>query len=185
MSLFDKQMQKEKFGELAVQEEKRLYSLCFYMLHNRADAEDCAQEAILKAYTHIGRLKDEKGFAPWITRIAINCCRDLLRKKHRTFLSLEGLEEQGKTIPDEGPDAYLQLEKAERQRLLREALKILPAQDREILILRDIQGRDYREIGVILRLREGTVKSRLNRARNKLKAVLQNETELFPDRRVI
>lgn len=184
MSIFGDR-RKEKFEELAAGEEKRLYSLCFYMLRNRADAEDCAQEAILKAYIHFDRLKNDQGFAPWITRIAINCCRDLLRKKYRTELSLEGLEEQGRSIPDEGPDAYQQLEKAERLRLLREALLALPAQDREILILRDIQGRDYREIGTILRLREGTVKSRLNRARNKLKAVLLSRTELFSDQRVI
>ena len=143
------------------------------------------QDALLKAYRHFGRLRDAEGFAPWVSRIAINCCHDLMRRKKQKTVSMEGLEEQGYSIPDDGPDAYARLEKAERLRLLREALKDLSEQDRAILILRDIQGRDYRDISRTLRLKEGTVKSRLNRARARLKAVLLKKSELFSDSHVI
>lgn len=177
--------QKEKFAALAEKEEKRLFSLCFYMLHSRADAEDCVQEALLKAYRHFGRLRDDSGFAPWLSRIAINCCHDLLRKKSRRDLSLDGLEEEGRTIPDTGPDAYARLEKKERLLILRQTLAELNEKDRAILILREIQGRDYREIAEVLHLNEGTVKSRLNRARNRLKAALKKKSELFSGLTVI
>ena len=73
----------------------------------------------------------------------------------------------------------------ERLNLLRETLAALPEQDRAILILRDIQGREYREIAGILRIREGTVKSRLNRARARLKAALSKKAELFDPSAVI
>ncbi len=184
MSLLNDE-QKERFTALAAAEEQRLYGLCYYMLHSRQDAEDCVQEALLKAYRHFGRLRSSEGFAPWVNRIAINCCHDLMRRKKQKTVSMEGLEEQGLLIPDDGPDAYTRLEKAERLRLLREALEELNEQDRAILILRDIQGRDYRDIARTLRLKEGTVKSRLNRARAKLKAVLMKKSELFSGGHVI
>ena len=183
MSLSD--AQKRRFEELAAREEGRLYSLCFYMLKNRADAEDCAQDALLKAYRHFGRLRDDSGFAPWVSRIAINCCHDLLRRKDRKNISLEQLEEEGHYLPDSGMTAYQRLERNERLNLLRETLAALPEQDRAILILRDIQGREYREIAGILRIREGTVKSRLNRARARLKAALSKKAELFDPSAVI
>ncbi len=176
--LFETDKRRAEFESLAAAEEKRLYGLCYHILKNREDAEDCAQEALMKAYAHYNVFRSGGNFSAWISRIAVNCCRDLIRRRKSTS-SLDELQEKGFLPPDPRPGAYEQLEKQERLRLLQEALGRMSEDDRILITLRDIQGRDYREISRILRLKDGTVKSRLNRARHKLAQILSAHGELF------
>ena len=179
LRLFSRRRKAEQFEALAAREEKRVYGACLHILGNREDALDCAQETMLRAFRAFDSFRGEAEFSTWITRIAINVCRDEMRRR-RDAVSLDALrEETGYEIPDEGPGAYAQLEEKERLRLLREGIKALPDEMRQIIVLRDMQGRSYDEIASILSMPLGTVKSRVSRAREKLSSILRKSSELF------
>lgn len=174
----------EQFEELAAREEKRVYAACYHMMGNREDAMDCAQETMLRAFRAFSSFRGDAAFGTWITRIAMNVCKDELRKR-RDAVSLDAMrEDTGYEIRDESPGAYAKLEQKERMRLLREGLSLLPEDMRRMIVLRDVQGRSYDEIAEILDLSLGTVKSRISRAREKLALILRKSSELFSDRPV-
>ena len=177
--LFTKKQTAAQFERLAGESERQVYAVCYHMMGNREDAQDCAQEAMLRAFRAFDTFRRDASFSTWITRIAMNVCTDALRRR-RDAVSLDALrEEQGFDVPDAAPTAYARLEEHERLRLLREGLALLPTDMRELIVLRDIQGRSYEEIGEILDVPLGTVKSRVSRAREKLSAILKNSSELF------
>ena len=164
--------------------EKQVYFTCLRMLGNEQDAQDCAQEAMLKAFRSFDSFRGDSAFATWIIRIAMNCCNDFLRSK-KNVVSLDGLQEDaGFEAVDRGKGPYQQLEQKERMRLLHAALKQMKDEYRQLIVLRDMQGMSYEEIAEALSLSLGTVKSRLNRARNELAKILQKHAELFPFRSV-
>ena len=182
--LFPQKQKKSDFERLAAENERQVYAVCFHMMGNREDAQDCAQETMLRAFRAFASFRGDASFSTWITRIAMNVCTDALRKR-RDAVSLDALrEEQGFDPPDAAPTVYGRLEEKERLRLLREALSLLPADMREMIVLRDMQGKSYDEIAEILNLPLGTVKSRINRAREKLSVILKNSSELFSSRSV-
>ena len=177
--LFSKKKKEERFECLAAESERQVYAVCFHMMGNREDAQDCAQEAMLRAFRAFGSFRQDASFSTWITRIAMNVCTDALRKR-RDAVSLDALREsQGFDVPDAAPTAYARLEERERLRLLREGLSLLPPDMRQMIVLRDMQGKSYEEIGEILELPLGTVKSRVSRAREKLSLILKKSSELF------
>ncbi len=183
-NLFAKKRKNDSFERLAAENERQVYTVCFHMMGNREDAQDCAQETMLRAFRAFDSFRGDASFSTWITRIAMNVCTDALRKR-RNAVSLDALrEEQGFDPPDAAPTAYARMEEKERLRLLRQALSLLPPDMREMIVLRDMQGKSYDEIAEILNLPLGTVKSRINRAREKLSAVLKNSSELFSSRSV-
>ena len=184
LKLFSRKQTAQQFERLAEEHERQVYAVCYHMMGNREDAQDCAQEAMLRAFRAFDTFRRDASFSTWITRIAMNVCTDALRKR-RNAVSLDALrEEQGFDPPDAAPTAYALLEKKERLRLLRQALSLLPPEMREMIVLRDMQGKSYDEIAEILNVPLGTVKSRINRAREKLSAVLKNSSELFSSRSV-
>ena len=177
--LFTKKQTAEQFERLAAESERQVYAVCFHMMGNREDAQDCAQETMLRAFRAFDAFRRDASFSTWITRIAMNVCTDELRKR-RGSVSLDALrEEQGFDAPDQTPTAYARLEEKERLRLLRQALDALPPDARALIVLRDIRGMSYDEIAQTLDLPLGTVKSRISRAREKLSALLQKSSELF------
>ena len=177
--LFSKKKKEERFERLAAENERQVYAVCFHMMGSREDAQDCAQEAMLRAYRAFGSFREEASFSTWITRIAMNVCTDALRSR-RDAVSLDALrEDQGFDVPDAAPTAYARLEEKERLRLLREGLALLPPDMRQLIVLRDMQGKSYEEIGEILQVPLGTVKSRISRAREKLAMILKKSSELF------
>ena len=152
----------------------KIFSLCVKLTGNREDAEDCVQETFIKVWTSLGEFRENSSLYTWIYRIAANTCNDYLRKKSRhTVLSLEGDGTELDDAPllhikDERPlpDEQLEnLESADRVRLL---LLELPDIMREVIILRDLQQLSYREIAHLSGVSEGTVKSRLFRARQQV-----------------
>lgn len=177
--LFSKKKKEERFERLAAESERQVYSVCFHMMGNREDAQDCAQEAMLRAFRAFDTFRQDASFSTWITSIAMNVCTDALRKR-RDAVSLDALrEDQGFDVPDAAPTAYARLEEKERLRLLREGLSLLPPDMRQMIVLRDMQGKSYEEIGEILEVPLGTVKSRVSRAREKLSVILKKSSELF------
>lgn len=152
----------------------RLFGACFSVLGNRQDAEDCVQDTFIKAYRAIGDYNFLASFYTWLYRIAMNTCLDYRRKSRRTIAySLdESLDTEDSPvymqIADQGPLPDEIAESAEISQMIRDEIAKLPDFLREILILRDLEGLSYHELAKLLQLSEGTVKSRLSRARNQL-----------------
>lgn len=181
---FSRKSRAEQFEQLAAEHERRVYAACFHMMGNREDALDCAQETMLRAFRAFESFRRDAQFSTWITKIAMNVCVDALRKR-KDALSLDALrEETGYDVADERKNVYAALEEKERKRLLRKALSQIPADMRQMIVLRDMQGMSYDEIAEALDMPLGTVKSRLNRAREKLCVILKKSSELFSSRSV-
>ena len=159
--------------------EVRVYSYAYHLLGNREDAQEIAQETFIKLWNALPDFREEASLSTYLLRIVKNSCFDFLRKKREEVLPLnerssEG-EEYDRGLTDDDPEhnpaeAFARKEQIET---VRRAIAALPEDAREILVLREFQNLTYAEIGEILELEEGTVRSRLNRARIKLKKILE------------
>jgi RNA polymerase sigma-70 factor (ECF subfamily) len=167
------------FEMLAAPHENAVYQLCLSMMGHTADAADCAQEAFLKAFRGLRHFQGGAQFSTWMHRIAHNVCVDALRKR-KPELSVEALDEEGIFFVSAASGPYEALEKRERQALLSRAFNALPEVNRAALLLH-IQGLEYGDIACVTGVPEGTVKSRIHRARERLKAFLCADRELFSD----
>lgn len=170
----------DAFEALVAPYERRVYSVCLRMVSSREDALDCAQETMLRAWKAMPGYRKQASLSTWLLRIATNICLDLLRKrKNSPALSLDALSEEGFSPAADTHDPQRHLEDVARQEALSRGIASLPADMRAVLVLRDIQSLPYAEISDILDIPEGTVKSRVNRAREKLRAFLFHSAELF------
>lgn len=164
----------EAFTELCAPLEGMVYRHCLLMLRNPTDAQDAAQEAMLRAYRAMPRFMGTSSVSTWLYRIAHNVCLDWLKRPQarRVTLSLNAMAEAGQEPADrqEGPEArYLRQSDQEH---LREALTNLSPENQALLTLRYGDDASYEELASMLNIPEGTVKSRLNRAKEKLRASL-------------
>ena len=165
------------FEDLVSAYEKNVYNLALRMTGNAQDAEDMAQESFIKAYNSLESFRGDSKFSVWLYRIVSNVCLDYLRRQgRRGALSLSQEDEDGQEVQLDLPDESQSPEQLLERKLTREAvqrgLQALPEDQREILLLREIQGLSYEEIGLALQLEAGTVKSRIFRARKRLCAFL-------------
>ena len=173
------------FETLVSAYEKNVYNLALRMMGNAQDAEDMAQEAFLKAYNSLPSFRGDSKFSVWLYRIVSNVCLDQLRKKSkRPTVSLSMEDEDGEETQLDLPDTAQSPEELLEKKLTREAVRRglaqLPEDARQILLLREIQGLSYEEIGETLGLEPGTVKSRIFRARKRLCAFLLEDGNI-PD----
>ena len=173
------------FEALVSAYEKNVYNLALRMMGNAQDAEDMAQEAFLKAYNSLPSFRGDSKFSVWLYRIVSNVCLDQLRKKSkRPTVSLSMEDEDGEETQLDLPDTAQSPEEVLEKKLTREAVRRglaqLPEDARQILLLREIQGLSYEEIGETLGLEAGTVKSRIFRARKRLCAFLLEDGNI-PD----
>ena len=168
------------FAALVSAYESKIYNLALRYLGNREDAMDASQEVFLRVFRFLPGFQEESGFSTWIYRIGVNVCKDMLvkqSKRNEQSIEVEDEEEERRTIDivdcRYSPEQIL--ENAELRTILSSAIASLPEQQREVVVLRDIQGLSYEEIASVLSLESGTVKSRLSRARENLrKKLLQN-----------
>ena len=170
----------QRFMQLVSPLEKKVYFTCLRMMGNREDAEDCAQEALLKAYGAFSTFRGEARFSTWLYTLVMRTCLDALRRR-KDDVSLDALREEGYEPVGETAEAYLKLEQEERRAALIAALNTLPADFRAVMVLLDLQGLTCREVARVLDVPEGTVKSRASRARRALYRELSNNRELFAD----
>lgn len=173
------------FESLVAEYEKNVYNLALKMTQNESDAADMAQEAFIKAYNSLASFRGDSKFSVWLYRIVSNVCLDFLRKqKRRPTVSLSVEDDDGEEtqldIADESLSPQQLLERKMTRESVRRGLAALPEDYRQILLLREIQGLSYEEIGQALSLEAGTVKSRIFRARKKLCAFLLEEGNI-PD----
>ena len=169
----------EVFYELVRPYERAVFLAALSLVKNEADAEDVAQEAILKAFKNLSRFRREAKFSTWLIQIAINEAKMKLRKERRHLY--ESLEEGQRT--DDGdymPQDFADwreipseaLEQKELRAVLTEALNSLPEKYRTVLILRDVQHLSISETAQALGLSEANVKTRLSRARLQMRDAL-------------
>ena len=173
------------FEPLVTENQTKVYHLALRLLGNEADAADAAQDAFVRAYTSLSSFRGDSRFSVWLYRLTNNICIDYLRRqKRQNTLSLETEDEDGEStqldIPDETWSPETLAERAEDARAVRAAMAALPDDLREILTMREIGGLSYEELADTLGLELGTVRSRLNRARKKLCAILM-ESGNFSD----
>ncbi len=173
-----RQTKAQRFEQLAAPLERQVYFTCLHMMGNPQDAEDCAQEALLKAFRKLDSFRGDAQFSTWLYTLAARTCLDALRKRREAF-SLDALAEDGFEIPDEQAEIFLRLEEKERKAALRQAISQLPADFRAAVVLVDLQGLPYREAARALDIPEGTLKSRVSRARSTLYKILLKHGELF------
>lgn len=154
-------MNKQEFTQRVLAMENRLYRISCGMLDNHQDRLDAVQEAVLKAWANVGRLREERYFETWLTRILINECHNIQSARKRS-VSLECIPEQG-------------VQAADADQPLRDALAALSLDLRLPVLLFYMEGYKTREVAQILRIPEGTVKTRLMRAKRKLRMLLEEE----------
>ena len=160
------------FEELVLKYEKTVYNLALRMVGDRDDASDMTQEAFIKDYGSLSSFRGDSKFSVWIYRITTNVCLDFLRsnsRKQQVSLTVSDDDEDAQLdIPDPEADPEQQLIKKISMQSVEEGLKTLPDKQRQILVMRELGGMSYAEIGAALSLEEGTVKSRIFRARKRL-----------------
>lgn len=163
--------------------QRRIYNICYRFAGSAEDADDLTQEVFIKMYKTLNSYDVERGaFMTWVTTITRNLLVDHFRKgKHdRQTDSLDATpvqEEEGRTLGEEIPDKGMaspdeQVRSREAGEAVHEALQKLSPELREAVILRDLQDMDYKEIAGVLKVPEGTVKSRINRGRVELARLL-------------
>ena len=176
---------KNAFEGLVLTNQKNVYNLALKMTRNEDDALDISQEAFIKAFKQLRNFRGDSRFSVWMYRLTYNLCIDFIRKKPKNnTTSLYYEDEGGETAPLEIPDIRDLPEdsvlRTEMRKNIDEGIKDLPLKHREVLVMREIAGMTYDEIAKTLRINEGTVKSRLARARLKLIDILK-EKGTFPD----
>lgn len=173
------------FSEIVLQRQKKVFNIAYRMLGNLEEAKDLAQEVFISVFESIKELKEEGKFDPWLTQITLNHCRNRWKYlKRRHYFNSDSLEDPIETEDGNMPKAFYDpsdnperlYEKKMIQELVQRGLLKLKEDQRELLVLRDLQGFSYEEMGELLGLSQGTIKSKLHRARMDLKEVLERSS---------
>jgi RNA polymerase sigma factor (sigma-70 family) len=171
------------YNRLVLHYQQAVYNVAYRIMGEPQAAEDATQEAFISAYNALNRFRGGS-FKAWLMRIATNACYDeLRRRKRRPQSSLDELTQDNESFaflrsPEEGPEG--QQQRLEIMRAIEHCLQSLPDDQRITAVLGDVEGYDYNEIAEITRVSLGTVKSRMSRARSKLRDCLQGFKELLP-----
>lgn len=158
------------FRELIEAHRDRVYNICYRMLGNRHESEDVAQEVFITVFKQIDTFREEAKFSTWLYRVAVNHCKNRIKYLARRFdKARDELDEQGTNgtpigapVPN-APDRAL--EGAQMEKLMQDAIAALEEDQRIVVVLRDVEDLSIEEICEITGLPDGTVKSRLHRAR--------------------
>ncbi len=171
------------FNELVLSYERRVFALVFRMLGNRHEAEDLAQEVFVQVFKAIDQFRGDAKLSTWIYRIAVNLCKNkskyLARRHAGEQDDVDAMVERvplsaakGVSVGDiSRPDELV--EGMQLERVVKKAIAQLEPDFREVLVLRDVEDLSYEEIAAITGLPDGTVKSRIHRARGQLRALVE------------
>jgi RNA polymerase sigma-70 factor (ECF subfamily) len=177
----------DSFNRLVLAYQDMVYNHAYRMMGEDESADDATQSTFISAYNHLSSFRGGS-FKAWLLRIVSNACYDeLRRRKRRPTVPLEPLDDTGEEVesarwmidPAEQPEE--QVERVELQRAIQHCLDNLPVEFRSAVIMVDIQGLDYSEASQAARKPIGTIKSRLARARLRLRDCLNGFAELLPN----
>ena len=179
--LSERKLEKAKSGNadafiaLCAPFEGMVYRHCLHMLKTPADAQDAAQETMLRAFRSFAGFQQRSELGTWLYRIAHNVCLDMIKRAHKRYenTSLDGMKENGYNPPSHTAtpeDVYVQ---TSEQALLQDALHTLPDREQALLSLRFGDGMSYLQIAKAMHMPLGTVKSALSRARDNLRTALE------------
>jgi len=166
------------FGELVRRYQDRLFNTVYRHLDNADDAQDVVQDAFLNAYQSLESFKGNSEFFTWLYRIAVNTAISLKRKQRVTLSIDAGRNGEAPIEPldvSEASKPGRQMERAEQERKVQDALNRLSPEHRMVLVLKDIEGEKYETIAELLGVPIGTIRSRLHRARAELRELLQQD----------
>lgn len=178
----------EAFNRLVLAYQQRVYNVAYRIMGDPDSAEDATQEAFISAYRSLVRFRGGS-FRAWLLRIVTNACYDeLRRRKRKPSSSLEALTmDAGEPALSDASDLHAipvkpeaAAERDELTRAIQDCLNRLPEDFRAVAVLVDIQGYDYQEVAAVIRKPLGTVKSRVARARARMRDCLQGYRELLP-----
>jgi RNA polymerase sigma-70 factor (ECF subfamily) len=175
----------EAFDELVTRYRTRVFSMIYNMVHSEQDAWDLAQDSFLKAWKSIKRFRGRSSFYTWIYRIVMNVTIDWLRKKHvkgagaefNDAIKLREIDPASKTVPKTEALPYETMEREEIRGRIDKAIAQLSAEQRAVILMKEIEGMQYHEIAEALGCSIGTVMSRLFYARKKLQNLLRDVYE--------
>ena len=169
----------DAFSEIVGRYEKFVYSAVFAELKNTDDAFDVSQEVFIRLYNAAGGFRCESTLKTWLYRMCKNCAYDYMRKYYKNrpvSLTVRDSEEETADdidiVSEETPED--EVIRKEKIQAVRKAILNLPEDQRDVIVLRELEGLQYLEIAEILGISEGTVKSRISRAREALKKYLEN-----------
>ena len=180
----------DAFNRLVIEYQSRAFNLAFRFMGDPASAADVTQDAFISAFRGIGKFRGGS-FRSWLLRIVVNGCYDeLRRRKRRPSASLDEysddgdrlLVEAGTSFSHESEKPEQEAERSEVRAAIEKCIEELPPEFKVVALLVDVQGYDYREAAQMIGKPVGTVKSRLARARGRLRECLQRRGELLPSR---
>jgi len=176
----------DSFNRLVLAYQDLVYSHAFRMIGEEETADDATQNTFISAYNHLGSFRGGS-FKAWLLRIVTNTCYDeLRRRKRRPTVPLEPMDDTGEEVEsarwmvDPGDQPETRAERMELQRAIQHCLDNLPAEFRAIVVMVDVQGLDYLQASQTAGKPIGTIKSRLARARLRLRDCLNSFAELLP-----
>ncbi|MDY6969474.1 MAG: sigma-70 family RNA polymerase sigma factor [Spirochaetota bacterium] len=170
------------FDKLVIKYKDKVFNLCYRLLGDYDEANDCAQETFIKVYKNLNKFKFKSTFSTWLYTITINTCKNRFSSlEYRNNKKIVRIDNPGRTketvksleISDNSFNPETKLERKERKKVIQDAIDSLPQNQKILIILRDIEGKSYDEIVEITGLRLGTVKSKLARARHHLRGLLR------------
>lgn len=166
---------KQAYNRLVLLYQSRIYNLAFNYVKNDEEAKDLAQDIFVTAYKALHKLRDDTKFGAWLYQIGLNHCRNRYKRlKRRGYFTNKSLDDDESSLQLSGGETpEKELEQQRTINLVRDTIATLNDSEKEIIMLRDLQGMPYEEIGEILDIPLGTVKSKLSRARTSLKNKLK------------
>lgn len=169
----------DAYEEIIKKYENKVCGIIYHMIKNQNDVEDLVQEVFIKVYKNLSKFKGDSSLYTWIYKITVNLCLDEVKKRKNIIYLDEKLEVEDGELERELPSSdKTQVELYEEKELkekLHKCIGKLPEKQRVMIVLRDIKGFSYEEISEITSVKLGTVKSQINRARLKLKELLDKE----------
>lgn len=162
---------KEAFRVLVEQYSSVLFGTAYLMTRDRSMAEDAVQDALIQMWKHLPSMRQHDSLKAWLVRIVVNEVKQQLRKKRLSTVSLE----QASEVEDGAEETETALIRDEEQHHLKQALEMLPSQQREAVVLRYFSDLTVPEVAAVMGQREGTIKSRLSRALERLGEILRSD----------